>query len=74
MDSHEEFTVTNCTSAGVDKNELRGTSARRGIESSICASRVLTEEVYGGGSEYFPFEQLPHWPFGWIRMSVREEE
>lgn len=31
-------------------------------------------EAFGGGSDYFPFWQLPLLPFNWIRMSVREEE
>ena len=72
IDAHEELTVTNNTIAGVD-NELLGASTRRGIESSTCVPRVLAAEVYGGGSEYFPFWQLPLWPSTLIRLFEQEE-
>ena len=70
----EELGVTNNTLSGFEKNELLNTRSGRKIESSACAPRVPAAEVYGGGSEYFPFWQLPLWPFSWIRMFTQEED
>jgi hypothetical protein len=66
--------VTSNTISAVDKKESLDTRTRRGIEFFACAPRVLAAEVYGGGSEYFPFWQLPLWPFSWIRMFAQEED
>lgn len=70
----EEFRVTKNTTRGLHENELPGSSARRSMESSISAPRALAAEVYGGGAEYFPFWQLPLWPFNWIRMFAQEDQ
>lgn len=67
MDVMKKLTVTNETS-GVDE-----TSTRR-IERSTYAPQFLTAEVFGSSSEYFPFWQLPLWPFNWIRLFAQEEE
>jgi hypothetical protein len=73
MDVMRKLRVTNSTIAG-DKNDALDTSTRREMESSTGAPRVLAAEVYGGGSEYFPFRQLPLWPFGCIRLFAQEED
>lgn len=68
----EELEVTNKRISGVDKDELRDTGERKTTSSSF-APIVLAGEVYGGGTEYFPFWQLPLYPFTWIREFMQEE-
>jgi len=69
IDVMRKLTVTNKTSACVDNNEVLGASAR------TCVPGIFgSAEVYGGGSEYFPFWQLPLWPFDLIRFLAQEEE
>lgn len=67
MDVMKKLTVTNETS-GIDKTTTRK------IESSTYVPRFLAAEVFGTGSEYFPFWQLPLWPFNWNRLFSQEEE
>jgi hypothetical protein len=72
---HEELTVANNTMSCIENNELVGTSTKRG---SGCSRDALTlpasAEVYGGGTDYFPFWRLPLWPLSWIRFLAQEEE
>lgn len=68
----KKLTVSNEMSS-VDNNGQFATSTRT-IESSICAPRGLAAEVFGGGSEYFLFWQLPLWPSSWSRLFAQEEE
>lgn len=68
----EELRVTNKRISGVGKDELHDTGERTMATFSF-APIVLAGDVYGGGTEYFPFWQLPLSPFTWIREFIQEE-